>query len=69
MTKSKLILKDHAVLPGEMTIEVWYEDRFIATVTGADGPGVRVMTKYPMDIIRGGQGEMVGMIEVRVEPS
>lgn len=69
MEKSELKVDRHLVLPGNPAIEIWYRGEMIATVYGADGPGVRVISKYPMDIIRGGLGEAVKVIEVRVEPS
>lgn len=47
--KSELRLCDHAVIPGAKVIEVWYAGEFIATVVGADGPGVRVLSKHPME--------------------
>lgn len=49
--KSELRLVDHKVLPGERVIEVWYGGEFVATVTGADGPGVNVISKYPITAI------------------
>lgn len=67
MKKSKLELKPHILISGQNTVEVWHENTLVATVTGADGPGVRVISKYPMDVIRGGMGEMPNVIEVRVE--
>lgn len=73
MEKSKLKLESHLTLSGENVVEVWYEGKFIATVTGADVPGVRIVTKYPLDIIRGeadnGLGETLRMIEVQIESS
>lgn len=47
--KSELRLCDHAVIPDAKVIEVWYAGEFIATVVGADGPGVRVLSKHPME--------------------
>lgn len=69
MEKSQLKIKDHSFLSGEQAIEVWYEDQMIATVYGTEGPGVRVFSKHSMDIVRGGLGPNVGVIEVRIEPS
>jgi hypothetical protein len=67
MEKSKLKLKAHMLVAGEDSVEVWYEDTFIAAVYGADGPGVRVISKHPMDVVRGGPGALIGSIEVRME--
>jgi hypothetical protein len=66
MPKSELVVKSHGILSGEAVIEVWYEEELVATVYGADGPGVRVISKHPMDIIRGGLEAIfseVGVIE------
>jgi len=67
MTKSNLRLGTHQILPENQMIEVWYEGILIASVYGADGPGVRVITKFPLDIIRGGHGETLNVVEVRLE--
>lgn len=67
MEKSKLKLKPHTLIPEQDVVEVWYKNALVATVSGADGPGVRVITKHSMDIVRGGMGETVGVIEVRIE--
>lgn len=69
MEKSKLTLKSHTLILGEEVVEIWYENILIGTVCGADGPGVRVISKYPMDIVRGGmgEGETIGVMEVRIE--
>lgn len=45
--KSEIIVKPHSVLPNAQVIEVWWNGRFIATVAGADGPGVRIISKHP----------------------
>lgn len=70
MEKSRLKLKDHTLRGEDKVIEVWHHDELIATVTGADGPGIRVHTKHRVDIIRGG-AQMMGIdvttIEVRIE--
>lgn len=29
---------------------VWHDGQFIATVTPADGPGVRIITKHPVSV-------------------
>lgn len=67
MEKSKLKPKPHVLIPDQEAVEVWYKDILIASVYGADGPGVRVISKYPMDIVRGGHGSLFGSIEVRME--
>jgi hypothetical protein len=69
MEKSELKLEPHSILLDTQIIEVFHEGNLIATVYGADGPGVRVVSKYPMDVVRGGLGETVGVIEIRMEPN
>lgn len=65
--KSNLKVVDHKLLPDQQIIEVWYEEKLVATVYGADGPGIRVITKYPYDIVRGGLGQTPNVVEVRIE--
>lgn len=53
--KATLKLADHSVLPGEKVIEIWWKDqsgleRMIGIVTGADGPGVRIVSKYLLSV-------------------
>ena len=50
MTKSKteLRLTPHSEIPGAMSCELWYEGVFVGTVVGADGPGVRVISKHQL---------------------
>ena len=65
MEKSKLVSQPHALLPYQDIIEVWYKGEMIATVYGADGPGVRILSKHPFDIIRGGDPD-IGVIQVGI---
>ena len=44
--KSELRLKPHSVLPGANVIEVVWNGRLVCTITGADGPGVRIISKF-----------------------
>jgi len=44
--KAELRLRPHNILPDAQVIEVWYGGEFLATVVGADGPGVNVVTKH-----------------------
>ncbi len=48
--KSELRMQQHRVLRGAAAVEVWYEGRRIAAVYGADGPGVRIVSKYPASV-------------------
>jgi len=34
------------VLPSVNVVEVWHDGQFLATITGAEGPGVRVISKH-----------------------
>jgi hypothetical protein len=65
--KSNLKMADHALIEDQQAIEVWYEGRLVAAVYGADGPGVRVISKYPYDVVRSGIDEILNVIEVRIE--
>jgi hypothetical protein len=46
--------------------EVWHDGEFIATLTGADSPGVRVITKHPLRVVV--VEGMPNVAEVRIEP-
>lgn len=46
--KTELRLAKHSVLPGHNVIEIWWMDRLIGQVTGADGPGVRILSKHTL---------------------
>lgn len=43
--KSELRIAPHGIHPHENVVEVWYEGEFVCAVYGADGPGLRVITK------------------------
>lgn len=48
--------KTHLMVIGmnnRVSIEIWFNDQFIGTVTPKDdGPGVRVISKYPLNTVR-----------------
>lgn len=44
--RAQLRLRPHNFSAGDMIIEVWHNGVFLATITGTDGPGVRVISKY-----------------------
>lgn len=46
--KTELRLAEHSVLAGQQVIEIWHDGQFVGTVAGAEGPGVRVISKHPM---------------------
>jgi len=66
--KSKLKIEPHQMIAGETVIEVWYDGKFIATVTGADGPGVRVISKHPVRVRLADSPppELAGVTEIRL---
>jgi hypothetical protein len=50
--KSELIYTKHTVLPsGNAVVEIWYGGEFLATITGRDGPGIRVISKYTLQAL------------------
>jgi hypothetical protein len=64
--KSRLVPGVHNVVLGEaQVVEVWNEDEFIATVYGSDKGGVRVISKYPVDVTTVREGG-VNIVEVTV---
>ncbi len=48
--KTELRLAPHSVIPGAKIIELWYAGQFIGQVVGADGPGVRVLSKHALTV-------------------
>jgi len=46
--KSELRLAEHSVLGGQCVVEIWHDGQFVGQVCGADGPGVRVLSKHPV---------------------
>lgn len=59
--KAELRLVPHTELPGEQSIEVLYDGRLIGAVYGADGPGIRFITKHgPTETTKG----MIGIAEI-----
>ncbi|HEX5269223.1 MAG TPA: hypothetical protein VFW33_01985 [Gemmataceae bacterium] len=47
--RSELRVAKHALVPGAVVVEVWHDGQFIGQVTAADGPGVRVLSKYELE--------------------
>jgi hypothetical protein len=48
--KTELRAVPHSIIPGATIFEVSHNGQFIATVTVADGSGVRVISKHPMEL-------------------
>lgn len=69
--KTELRLAPHTVLPGANVIEIWYHGHLIGQVTGAEGPGVRVFSKYQIESheIASDRATPVYIIEVVVGPT
>ena len=69
--KARLELKPHSVLPGQQVVEVTWNGRLVCTVVGADGPGVRLISKYTPDtgsmVFEAPQPGVPGAIEIRFE--
>lgn len=64
--KAELRLADHTGVPGAKVIEIWYGDEFVGQVVGADGPGVRVISKHTL-AIASLQGSMLNVVDVQVK--
>ena len=69
--KAPLELKPHSVLPGQQVVEVTWNGRLVCTVTGADGPGVRIISKYTPDTgsmdFEAPKAGVPGAVEIRFE--
>lgn len=48
--KSELRIVAHSVLPVQQVVEVWFDGTMVAAVYGADGPGVRVVSKHGLHL-------------------
>jgi hypothetical protein len=66
--KAELRLHAHTVLPDTNVVEVWFAGSLIATVTGADGPGVRIISKYPLalNVVAPDRATPLHVVEVTV---
>jgi hypothetical protein len=62
--KSQIIVAPHLLVEGAQVAEVWWRGQLIAEVTGADGPGVRVISKHPMVTVPP-DAKIPGITEVR----
>jgi len=50
--KTEIRVRPHSLLPDQQIVELWYGEEFIGQVCGADGPGVRVISKHDMVPVR-----------------
>lgn len=48
--KTRLSFEPHSNLAGEIVVEIWRDGQFIGTITGADGPGVRIISKHAKNV-------------------
>lgn len=66
--KTKLEMGIHSILPGQNVIEIWYGNQMIGTVTGADGPGVRIISKYDLtsEYVPNDRVTPVHIVEVKI---
>ena len=70
--KSRLRLKDHALVDAHAVVEITYKGEFIAAVYGNDGPGIRIISKHPLEIIthedtNPGDNIPLNQVEIRVK--
>lgn len=70
--KTTLHVVPHSVLPDHHVVEIWFENKLLGTITGADGPGVRILSKHidPSDfaISFSAIGPPVTIVEVPIKP-
>lgn len=64
--KTELKVKPHNIIPNTNVFEVWYDGALIATVAGADGPGLRVITRHRNRVVKDDQ--MPELIEITIYP-
>lgn len=57
----------HAFLPNCDCAEIWHDGKLIGTIYGADGPGVRIITKYPFQIE--GRGIDPNIVDFVIDPT
>jgi hypothetical protein len=63
--KTELRLTPCNILIGALVVDLWHDGQLIGTITGADGPGVRIVTKFA--VVVAPAAEMV--TEVWIDPS
>jgi hypothetical protein len=64
--KTEIRVVPHSVLAGANVIELWHDGQFIGAVVGADGPGVRVISKHSMKAKAGTDGQPPHVLEVAI---
>ena len=63
--KTHLRITPHSVPPGANVVEIWHDGKLIGTLAGADGPGVRIISKYAVTALA--VDDL--LTEVRIDPS
>jgi hypothetical protein len=63
--KSQILPKDHDILPNTKIADVIWKKERIATVYGADGPGVRIISHLPINIVNESKGGL-NIIDIRL---
>jgi len=38
--------KPYSMVPNQTMVEVWHDGKFLATITGMEGPGVKIVSKH-----------------------
>lgn len=68
--KTELRLRAHSLIPGAAVVEIWHDGQFIGQVTGAEGPGIRVISKHAMVIVNRdpAPGNGANSIEITLVP-
>jgi len=49
-----------------IVLEIWYNGHFIGTVVGADGPGVKVISKYDLTPVWEKPDGSIKVIQTRI---
>ena len=65
--KAELRAVAHSIVAGQTIFEVWHNGKFIATITGADGAGVRIVSKHPLHAAAVEVSGPPNVVEVRIE--
>jgi hypothetical protein len=68
IVKTEIRATPHAVLKGVTVVEVWHDGKFLATIAGTEGPGVRVITKHGITAKQSpDHGSGVNVLEVSIK--
>jgi hypothetical protein len=66
--KTELRTAPHTIVEGAVVVEIWHDGQFIGQVVGADGPGVRVISKHPM-LPQWHADQVTKMVEIKIVPA